>query len=188
MLLALAVTALFLERPLTVGKVRYVVRLDAAALKPLQLVHSRRVIDRVLKLDWKPWALQIADVDGDGHVDVAVGIVKRTRYLPQPHTCLWIFGVRDGKFTRKWLGSTMGRPLLEFGFGESEKGGAPLFTLERTLEGKVALSRYRWSGFGFRKGPKEKVWDSANGLLLQHGKIELIGDGRPERFSSEEWK
>ena len=171
-----------------VGRDRFVVRLDASAPKPLQLIQRSRRSDAVLKREWKPWALQVADVDGDGRLDVAVGIVKRTRYLTQPHTCLWIFGVRDGKFTRKWLGSTMGRPLIEFGFGEPEKGGAPLFTLERTLAGKVALSRYRWSGFGFRKGAKEKVWNDANGLLLQHGKIELIGDGKRERFTSEEWK
>jgi hypothetical protein len=167
----------------------YSVSVVPSDAKPLHLVERGKIIDRVLKGVWKPWHLEAADVDGDGRIDIAVGIVKPTRYIPQPHKTLWIFGIREGHFTRKWLGSTMGRPLLEFCFAtSSSKGGQPLFTLERNLENRVALSRYYWSGFGFRKLPIEKTWKEAHGLHWQNGKIVVIGDGLACSFLPEDWK
>jgi len=87
------------------------------------------------------------------------------------------------------LGSTLGRPLLEFTFVPgSDRGGQPLFTLERTLDNRVVLSRYHWVGFGFRKLPIEKTWKEAHGLHWQHGRIVVIGDGLMNSFLPEEWK
>ncbi len=166
----------------------YEVLVDGRMERPLALKWNGKILDRMLKREWKPWSLEVADVDGDGRADLAVGIVKATRHLPFPHTCLWIIGVRDGHFTRKWLGSSMGRPLVEFCFGPPRAGGAFLFTLERTLDGRRSLSRYRWSGFGFKKAGGEQMWREAHGLRSQNGKIVVIVEGRGHSFRPEDWK
>lgn len=136
--------------PLSVDGRLYVVRVDGGRGEPLELLLGGKVLSGQLKRAWKPWALQVADVDDDGRPDVCVGIVKATHQLKQPHTCLWIFGVRDGELTRKWLGSTMGRPLLRFWFVKTAEGTV-LHTIERTLDGRPAEAAYRWKGFGFKQ-------------------------------------
>ena len=40
---------------------------------------------------WRPWKLQIADMEGDGRREIIVGVQKSTHFFPRPHHCLFIY-------------------------------------------------------------------------------------------------
>ncbi|MFT2543520.1 hypothetical protein ACMWP9_36640, partial [Escherichia coli] len=66
--------------------------------------------------------------------DIAVGVNKPTHNLPFPHKTIFIMRFDGKRIVRKWAGSTMGRPLLEFGFAPKVQGKSQyLFTLEKRL-------------------------------------------------------
>jgi hypothetical protein len=162
---------------LTLRGAHYAVVLDARAPHPLQIWRGGRKIADSLRMAYHPWSLQVADVDGDGTEEIAVGLTKATRYLPFPHRTLFIMRFDGRQIVRKWAGSTMGRPLLEFCFGPKEKGKAQtLFTLETALHGGVALSAHAWTGFGFRKIGQERIWKGAKGLSFRGDRLILRVD------------
>lgn len=122
---------------------------------------------------YHPWALQVADVDGRGQA-IAIGVSKPTQNLHFPHRTLFLVRFDGKTLTRKWTASTMGRPLLEFAFAP----GTPqrLLTLERTLQGEVALSTYHWVGFGFRKD-HQRIWHRAERLRAKQSCLCIDADG-----------
>jgi len=69
----------------------------------------------------------------------------------------------------------MGRPLLEYCFGPKTHGQPQLlFTLEKQLDGQVALAANRWSGFGFRKVGTQRAWPHASGLHCVADKLIVV--------------
>src|SRR5471030_1122721 len=92
----------------------YAVVLDSRAEHPLQVWRGDSKVADSLLAAYHPWALQVADVDGDGDDEMAIGLTKPTKYLPFPHRTLFIMRFDGKQIIRKWAGSTLGRPLLEF--------------------------------------------------------------------------
>ena len=175
-----------LSRPLTPGGTAYSVRLDPAAEHPLQVWMGKRKVAEGLQRRYHPWALEVADVDGSGVDSIVVGLTKPTKYLPFPHRTIFVMKFDGHKISRKWAGSSMGRPLLEFCFGPKSLGNPQaLFTLERRFDGKAALRGNRWTGFGFVKVGEEKAWNSASGLRCEGARLILVANGRRIAFS---WK
>jgi hypothetical protein len=152
----------------------YAVLLDTKAQHPLQVWQGDRKLADSLQRAYHPWALQIADVDGDDEDEIAVGLTKPTTRLPFPHRTLFIMRFDGKQIVRKWAGSTMGRPLLEFCFTPKVKGKPQtLFTLESLLHGGVALSAHEWTGFGFRKIGQERTWKGADRLFCKGDRLIL---------------
>jgi hypothetical protein len=138
----------------------YRVQVKPHAARPLEVWQGSHRIAHGLLTRYHPWCLQIADVDGRGAA-IAVGVDKPTHNIRFAHRTLFLISFDGHQLKRKWTGSTMGRPLLEFCFAP----GVPqrLVTLETCMDDRVALSSYHWSGFGFRKD-RERLARSASGL------------------------
>lgn len=99
---------------------------------------------------WRPWKLLVADVDGDGVKEIIVGVHKTTRFWPEPHNCLFVFGWDGRKAFPKWLGSRLSKPFVDFAFAELDgEAGEELASLEVTQNGGRCLVVYSWCGFGF---------------------------------------
>ena len=166
-------------RTLTLGGIAYTVRLEPRAAHPLQVWTGGRKVAERLERRYHAWALEVADVDGSGVDSIVVGLTKPTKYLPFPHRTIFVMKFDGHKISRKWAGSSMGRPLLEFCFGPKSLGKPQtLFTLERRLDGKAALCGNRWTGFGFAKVGEEKAWNSASDLRCEGARLILVANGR----------
>lgn len=155
--------------------VSYVAEMDPSKQTPLRILKDSRVIASSAKKEWKPWRVETGDVDGDGKPELAIGITKSTRYIKQRHTTIFFYSFNGERLTKKWTGSTFGRPLIDFCMAPDRRTVA---TLQRTLQGKVALDFYRWSGFGFERTGGEKIWETATSVNRYKGKIAVVANGR----------
>jgi hypothetical protein len=72
-----------------------------------------------------------------------VGVVKGTRFYPEPARRLFIFKAVNGKARPLWLGSKLGGRLEDFRFRNGR-----IRALETTADSLWVVSDYRWSGFG----------------------------------------
>lgn len=96
------------------------------------------------RLPYPVYRFQTGDVDGDGHADAMVGVVKATRFYPEKGRRLFIFKQVKGKVRPLWLGSRLGGILQDFRF----VGNGHIRSLETTAYGQYVVSEYRWGSFG----------------------------------------
>ena len=120
----------------------------AATAATAQTLELRREHDSLYWLnDWRlpypVYQFQTGDVDGDGREDAMVGVVKGTRFYPEPARRLFIFKAVNGKARPLWLGSKLGGTLQDFRFRDGR-----IRALETTDDSLWVVSDYRWGGFG----------------------------------------
>ena len=60
------------------------------------------------RLPYPVYQFQTGDVDGDGHPDAIVGVIKGTRFYPEKAKRIFIFKDVNGKALPIWLGSKLG--------------------------------------------------------------------------------
>ena len=127
-------------------------RLVLAAAGPHSLTIRRegKIVWRGIPRKWNPWKVQAADVDGDGIKEIVLGVHKGTRFFPQPHNCLFVFGWDGKQAFPKWLGSRLSKPFVDFTLAQLDgEPGDELVSLEVTRGGRRCLVVYSWCGFGF---------------------------------------
>lgn len=160
-----------------IGNVAYRVELDPSQAEPLRAYRGKTLVASIAKKEWTPWKLDVADADGDGALDFAIGIVKPTRFLKDPHSTVFFYTFDGKKFSKKWLASTLGRPLVDYCLLPT-KTGTELWTLERTFDGKYAVSHARWTGFGFAKEGSQKVLETAEKIVRYKATIAVVVNGK----------
>lgn len=97
------------------------------------------------KLPYPVYQYQTGDVDGDGHIDAIVGVIKSTRYYPEKARRIFIFKEINKKARPMWLGSKLGGILEDFRFVNGK-----IRALESTTDSLYAVSDYVWGGFGMK--------------------------------------
>lgn len=95
------------------------------------------------RLPYPVYQFQTSDVDGDGHTDAMVGVVKATRFYPEKGRRLFIFKQVNGKVRPLWLGSKLGGILQDFRFTDGF-----IRSMEMTTDSSYVVAAYKWSGFG----------------------------------------
>jgi poly-gamma-glutamate synthesis protein (capsule biosynthesis protein) len=145
----------------------------------LHIRHGDRPLWQGIPAKWKPWKMEIADVDGNGKKEIIVGVYKATKFFPKPHNCLFIYGWNDQKAYPKWLGSSLSRVFTDFLFADLDKQkGDELIALETTLEGKKRVAIYKWNSFGFTLEWERGEWDKAELSGVENGQISVVADGQ----------
>lgn len=115
--------------------------------------------------DFRPWRVRVADLDGDGRDEVLLGVFKATRYDKRARNRLFVYNHRQGRPYPRWLGSQLAAPLEDFSTARLDSKGAPSLVTWGTIDGKGAVFRHRWNGFGF---------DGAARLAAESGASDLI--------------
>lgn len=89
------------------------------------------------------------DMDGDSIVDAIVGVEKTTRFDPVVRRRVFMFRNIEGKVRPLWLGSRLGRPVVDFNVVKVD-GETRLRSVEEDDNGKFLVAEYRWSSFGVK--------------------------------------
>ena len=97
----------------------------------------------VYRFDW-------GDLTGDGVPEIAVGVVKPTRFFPTPAKRLFLFKLYHGRLIRPlWLGSHVAHELVDFHI-ERDSVPALIHTIELLPDGSQVRCEYRQRGFGIK--------------------------------------
>lgn len=102
------------------------------------------------KIEHEVYRFDCGDLTGDSIPEIAVGIIKPTRYRPDPDRRLFIFHLFKGIYIRPlWLGSRVGRPLKDFAV---ERDSMPqlIHTWEFAEGDSLVQCLYRYEGFGLK--------------------------------------
>lgn len=120
-------------------------------------VHVYAVYRKVLVPVWKgvpkslkAWKITAGDVDGDGRLDLGVGVYKKAKFHPVMAKRPFVYTWNGKAFVPKWLGSRLSRPFTDFVFADFP-GGPKLVSIEDTQDGRHELAVYKWDGFGFTR-------------------------------------
>lgn len=93
-------------------------------------------------------SLELGDLDGDGNVDVLVGVTKSNRHDPEMRRRIQVWTRGEDRLRPVWLGTKLVAELRECRIAARQDGRKDLFSLE--TRGKDWLvARLKWSGFGF---------------------------------------
>lgn len=96
---------------------------------------------------YEVFAMETGDVNGDGHTDICLGIIKPTPFDPVLKKRLFIFQI-DRDFIRPlWLGSRLTHPLETFAVLQGQ-GKQRVRSVERQDARQYYVNEYEWGEFG----------------------------------------
>lgn len=109
---------------------------------------SKLIASSTWQLNYPVYRFDVGDVTGDSIPEIAVGVIKTTRFDRNRAKRLFLFSITDENDVRPlWLGSRVAQPLEDFVL---TKSGMPekVLTIERERSGKFLVAAYRYHGFG----------------------------------------
>lgn len=97
-----------------------------------------------------PWKLRIADVDGDGEMEIVTGVWKKSPKDPVMAQRVFVWSWNGERMLPKWLGSRLSRRFEDFEFRDiNHDGWDELLALEVAPGKPKRVGMYRWRSFGF---------------------------------------
>ncbi len=160
------------------GKIEKLV-LDPTQSSTLTVWRGGKKVWQGIPKRYAPWKLTTGDVDGDGKIEIALGVHKATRFFPKPHNCCFVWGWDGRRAYKKWLGSALSKPFSDFAFGNLDSDRADeLIALATRRDGKKCVVVYSWNGFGFDADWESGAWNGARLIGVEKGKLIVVADGR----------
>lgn len=101
------------------------------------------------RLPYSVYQFQIGDVDNNGEMDIAVGVIKKTYYDSIARKRPFFFKLYKGNIRPLWLGSRLSQPLENFFIKKSGQCSV-IQSIEIEKNGRYLVAQYVWAGFGFR--------------------------------------
>lgn len=113
----------------------------------------------------KPWKLELADVDGDGVMDLLTGVRKTTHYDQEEKNRFFVFDYTEGKLVKKWTGSQIAGTWNDFYVKDflPVKGEEVLF-VSQTEGNRERLGIYYWFNFGFLLLAQSEEYETIEGI------------------------
>ena len=98
------------------------------------------------RLPYPTYRFCCGDLTADGIPEIGVGVIKPTRFSPQPDKRLFLFHLTEGRLIRPlWMGSHVGARLDDFRFD-----GTLIRTTERDASDSLIHRTYKLSSFGIK--------------------------------------
>jgi hypothetical protein len=143
------------DREVTAGEKTLRISLERAS-DTLSRIMVKTIVDGVparaaaYRLPYPVYRFDIGDLTGNGVPDIAVGVIKTTRYHPVMAKRPFLFKIDDeGKVRKLWMGSRVSQPLEDFVLTTGETP-ARVLTVEMERSGKYLVAVYRYQGFGLK--------------------------------------
>lgn len=150
---------------------------DSTVVK-LELGKPNRLICSVSDSITSQWVLRYpvyqyhyGDINRDGSIDLAVGVIKETRYDSVKRKRLFLFQVRNNAIIPLWLGSSVGHPIVNFRVLQGAGGNYIVRILGQEKSDNYLVADYEWYGFGLtmtRYVKRETSLKIAKELLYNH--------------------
>ncbi len=97
-----------------------------------------------------PWKVLTGDVDGDGRMEISLGVYKEAPFHPVMAKRPFIYDWQEDGLVPKWRGSRLFRPFTDYIFADLDGNGRDeLIAVELLENGQKVLQAYSWKGFGF---------------------------------------
>ncbi|GHT18360.1 hypothetical protein FACS189429_4750 [Bacteroidia bacterium] len=102
------------------------------------------------RLNYPVYQFDCEDVNNDGLPEIAVGVIKSTRYDSICRKRLFIFKLYEVRYIRPlWLGSRVSYPLVDFRI-VGKSGEKQFRTLEQNGENSFVVAEYKTDAFGLK--------------------------------------
>jgi hypothetical protein len=137
----------------------------------IELTNSEFSIKEIYRKDFSdidPWMVEAGDVDGDGIVEIFIGVNKRTEFYEDVRKRPFYYSWNCEELQKKWTGSYFSeKELIDVRFANLfESGRDETVALERDEEGNYVVSIYSWLGFGFIKTVSSGEYESIDELII----------------------
>lgn len=115
-----------------------------------------------------PWMVEAGDVDGDGIVEIFLGVNKRTEFYEDVRNRPFYYSWDGMRLEKKWTGSYFSdKELVDVKFADLfESGRDETIALERDSQGRYLVSIYGWLGFGFVKTAESCEHDEVDDFFV----------------------
>jgi len=101
-----------------------------------------------LLLPYPVYRFDVGDLNGDGELEICVGVIKPTYFWPVPDRRLYIYGRHEHRgLMPLWRGSRVWHPLLDFRVCRDSLP-ACVHTVERDKDSLFYRVEYKLGGFG----------------------------------------
>lgn len=98
----------------------------------------------------KPWKIELGDVDGDSHFEIAIGVYKESPLHPIMAKRPFIYNFDGEDLVPKWRGSRLSRPFTDFLLFDVDQDEIyEIVSVEELADGGHIVNSYKWKGFGF---------------------------------------
>lgn len=122
-----------------------------------------------------PWKVQVCDVDGDGTMEVSLGVYTEAKYHPVYAKRPFLYEFHNHQLYPKWLGSRLSRPFDDYVFCDVDGDKMDeLISVETTREGKKELNAYKWTGFGFESIGVSQAYDIIGDIGTDCGSVTAV--------------
>lgn len=135
----------------------------------------KKVYDREFK-ELNPWKIQACEVDGDGRLEIALGVYKEANFHPVMAKRPFLYHWNGEDIVPVWRGSRLSRPFDDYIFLDLDADGKDELTaIEMLPDGKRLINAYKWSGFGFESVAESGHYEDIIEIVKQYkGKESLF--------------
>lgn len=94
-------------------------------------------------------SITVVDADNDGNEDLAIGIIKASRWSAVKSLKMHLYKIREGRILPLWRSSKLTRNMQDFCFTRDNDTTAAL-VIEKSPASRFNLIEFQWKYFGMK--------------------------------------